>query len=301
MFGTYAQFDRMNADPVTKYPSFVGNSGKSRIAIGTPDLKTFGSFNNITNASFDFFSKKLKGGYGIALSEISLAESSYIYSDKKGDLTFAYSPKLTFKNNKQTWSPAIGFIVHHTFKTYYYRTDSSGHSKEISLPGRTSLSPYLGLAINTDKALIAYSSVFDREFKNFQNNVLISYQFDKTKSNKISSTLSNEFELNFKYEKPSNIFYLSPYLGGKRTSFKYRMFYDVSLGKGYISQGFQVSKSHYAIQIIGMPHAPFITSNRIGYKGKKLNIYLSKECFFVKDKASFWDGLKMGVIYTFNK
>lgn len=298
-----AQFDRMNADPVTKYPSFVGNSGKSRFAIGNSDLKTDNDLNIGSTTSFDFFSKKLKGGYGIAFSELKNSIES-MSSPLILNTSICYSPKLTFRNNKQTWAPAIGIkTIYQSSYTYTYTDYKDTLTKTKTTPRITILSPYLGFSLNTNKSLIAYSLVIDRVFKSTQNNLLLSYQLDKNKSNRISSTIGTEFELNINYKALTSSQYFSPYTGTNNSSFKFRFFYDLSLGKFYLGQGLQISTLKYKTYLDdkSIYKDPTILSIRMGYKGEKLNTYISKEYNRYSKYHGFFYGLKMGVTYTFNK
>ena len=105
----FAQFNRIIQNPLTENPSYIGSTGKNRISA----FYSFQEKKNKQSISYDFFSNKLGGGWGIAASNNKLFDIS------EANINLAYSPKITFKMKDITWAPGFGVHINHKYKQEY--------------------------------------------------------------------------------------------------------------------------------------------------------------------------------------
>jgi hypothetical protein len=300
----FAQFDRILISPISKYPSFAGNEGKKRISLGANESNPYSR----SSISFDFFSKKLKGAYGFAVDDLSAYGNRlnpYLNSIKSG--TFVYSPKLTFKKKEQTWSPAIGF-KYQMGSLYAISALDSNYSLYLKYPRKILLSPYLGLSVNTDKIMFAYSFIGQRYSAVLRNNFMVSCKLDRNSSNKVSSTVSSEVELNIFYKKNKFIgFYDSFFYDVNPVALKFRAFYDVKFSKFYLSQGVHLStqekKQFYDYSFYETYSEFTYFTSKIGYIGTRLNTYVGLnygwELSYFKAKQFGLTGTVLGASFSF--
>ena len=105
-----SQFDKILQDPINAHPSFAGNSGKKRVTA----FYAFEKRRNSQVVSYDFFSRKLKGAWGVR------AANHRFYFNNEASLKVVYSPKFTSLKKKVTWSPAIGLEYSNFYKDRYF-------------------------------------------------------------------------------------------------------------------------------------------------------------------------------------
>lgn len=107
---SWAQFDRINSDPLNLHASFAGSSGGHRFSNEfslSNGNKIYPSFTGLKEKlSYDVLIPKLKGGIGISLS-IGGNNQDRKISNSVFQGEIAYAPKFTFSHPEVTWSPSV--------------------------------------------------------------------------------------------------------------------------------------------------------------------------------------------------
>ena len=187
----FGQFDLYNLNPVSKNPSFVGSTGKNRIIAELAVSELIEK----AGVSYDVFSKKIGGGWGI--------NTSYLYWNGvvQWEQNLAYSPKITLRESKYTWAPSLK-VSHKT--NALLDTISDTRSPIFN----NLLSITLGLNVNTDHSLAGGYFEYSPESKQIETSLQYCYRFNKNPSSTTSSTISlftlfhndNRYSSNYYFE-----------------------------------------------------------------------------------------------------
>lgn len=178
-----AQFDRIITTPITENPSYVGSTGSKRII-------AHGSLQKMKHQqliSYDFFSNKLKGGWGIELSNNKLFEIN------EAILRVAYSPKISPWNKGVTWAPGISLLYSNIYQESYHpdfvrQTDYETEHYENAKNNTFQIS--VALTRNSKKSLSSIIFRYDPTEQIFENELAYFIKLDNIKSNKLSSTIA---------------------------------------------------------------------------------------------------------------
>jgi hypothetical protein len=182
-FFGFSQFDLVLEDPLNNHPSFAGNSGKKRISASY----AFEKRRNSQIINYDFFSRKLKGAWGIRTA------NHRFYFNNEASFKIVYSPKLTSLKKKTTWAPAIGIEYSNFYKNRYneLKTVFWLVTPEKFNPYKTnSIDLSLSLNINSSKNLFVSTVNIDPVFKVFRSEVMLAHKFDYKPNNNWSSTIT---------------------------------------------------------------------------------------------------------------
>lgn len=198
---TYAQFDRVNSDPLSISPSFAGSSGKSRISnefINLNSQYSIASSPYINKLTYDGFFSKIKGGVGISFYGEAYKRliDKGIEIDRYG-FDIAYSPKLSFIN-EITWAPSISLgYLRDTWYEYV-----PWIAKDLFIAS-------LGLMRNSEKVFYGFEYNIGLNHQVLARtqmlNLHLGVKFDRRKLNAWSSTLLAQFQ------RPVNIFRYKAY------------------------------------------------------------------------------------------
>jgi len=174
---SFSQFDRKIIEPLVENPSFVGSANENRLSAtySTRKLK------NRQTVSYDFFSNKLGGGWGIA------ASNNKLFDSREATLRVAYSPKITPKNKEVTWAPGIGVLYNRVYLQEFNLVSFA------STPGystiKNSFQGTVSLARNSKKTLTTALVSYDPILRIFKNEFSFFLKLDKRRTNKFSSTI----------------------------------------------------------------------------------------------------------------
>lgn len=190
---SFAQFDRINSDPLNLNASFAGSTGGHRLGneLNISQYNFFNSYNLYNKITYDGFFPKLKGGIGFSFSlgKLKAQEIHYIIPVNEKNLTntyqfdLVYAPKLTF-SHEVTWSPSIQFGYlkwSNFFKQFYPKFENPLFYLN------------LGLLRNSKKVFygIEYKHGINQQVQGITRhlNIQMGIKFDKKSDNKLSSTL----------------------------------------------------------------------------------------------------------------
>jgi hypothetical protein len=190
---SFAQFDRINSDPLNLNASFAGSTGGHRLGneLNISQYNFFNSYNLHNKITYDGFFPKLKGGIGFSFSlgKFKTQEIHYIIPVNERNLTntyqfnLVYAPKLTF-SNEVTWSPSIQFgylKLSNFYKQFYPKFENPLFYLSLGLL-RNSKKVFYGIEYN--HGINQQAQGVTRYF-NFQTGI----KLDKKSDNKLSSTL----------------------------------------------------------------------------------------------------------------
>lgn len=208
----FAQFDRVNADPIDLSPGFIGTGGAPRLGVSNVFAKNDDRIESVevlgTKLTYDVLSPKLKGGVGVSLSYLNyevnhdyrgninyytpdgplvILDSVTKFNSELVEGSIGYSPKLTFAN-AITWSPFINF--------------NFGNILFNNLENHLKTSVSVGFLKNTKKSFygIEYSRELGRIKFNTYTNIIEGIwgkKFNKNEKNVISSTLIIKLKYGF--------------------------------------------------------------------------------------------------------
>jgi hypothetical protein len=267
-FWSNAQFDHVVVNPVGRNPSLVGSLGKKRINLYLSQLLDNYDYNNL---SYDFFSNRLKGGWGINVFQ---RWSNRIINES--GFGIAYSPKLTFGNNDLTWSPAIS--ISHTFANPEQLHLLTYNSKNFP---KYSFETKISLMRNTNRTAIGAYISYNPINNNAEYVLDLIGKIKKDPNSKTSSTLylsprlvTNKAWIFYNYS------YVNSLILSNKTAY-FQVAYTVTTGKLLIGiekdfaiwrQGLNRREDSFYTTNYLSPNGLKSTMISLGYKGKKITL-----------------------------
>jgi hypothetical protein len=218
---SFAQFDRINSDPIGLNPSFAGSTGGHRVS----NEYTYGSTNLNSNyhsaynrLTYDGLFPKLKGGIGLSFQK-STYDTQTQNNTRNHFYSFdiVYAPKMTI-NDIVTWSPSINLGY-----------AKLGKENETTFPytNRDYIDFSVGILRNTAKTFYGIS------YNQGINNLILKkitfgggIKFDKKSKNNLSSTWIYGLSYN-KGIKGINGEFMSRFIFNTELNIKYRSFLTI--------------------------------------------------------------------------
>jgi len=182
----FSQFDRKIIEPLVENPSFVGSTNENRLATTYSIRK----LKNRQTISYDFFSNKLGGGWGVAVSNDKLFDS------REATIRVAYSPKITPRFKKVTWAPGIGLLYNRVYAQAPYIGSNAFDSAPVILEYstiRNSIQGTISIARNSKKTLTTALLSYDPALNIFENKAFYFIKLNENNTNDFSSTLGGGY------------------------------------------------------------------------------------------------------------